>query len=70
MQAEIDGFPEDEELQVAQWSLSERGWWIILQGLDVRAYVTIPAARKRKNAIEAEVKVSLGKRALPPADLG
>ncbi|WP_128763565.1 hypothetical protein [Micromonospora sp. MW-13] len=70
MQAEIDDFPEDEELQVDQWSLSERGWWIVLQGLDVRAYVTIPAASERKDAIEAEVKVSLSNRARLPADLG
>ncbi|MEV0326349.1 hypothetical protein AB0H63_07825 [Micromonospora echinospora] len=67
VKAEIDAYPEDEELQVADWSLSDRGWWIVLQGPGVRAYVTIPAASERKDAIEAVVKVSFSNRAQPPA---
>ncbi|MEH1015784.1 hypothetical protein V6U90_22060 [Micromonospora sp. CPCC 206060] len=60
-QAEIDDFPEDEALRVAEWSLSERGWWIVLRGPDVHAYVTIPATSKRRDAIEAVVKVSFSR---------
>ena len=70
IQAEIDDCPEDEELQVAQWSLSERGWWIVLRGPGVHAYVTIPAASKRRDAIEAVVKVSFSNRARPPGRPG
>ncbi|MFG3419293.1 helix-turn-helix domain-containing protein [Micromonospora sp. NPDC048063] len=65
-QAEIDNFPEVEVLEVAEWSLSERGWRILLQGPEVLASVEIPAASERRDAVKAVVSVTFSGRAAGP----